>query len=91
MSDLQGNLLVALDAINEISNYMELVKIAVEQLNHPGPKQLDRLHLLLDLYQDGVNDACGEAVRAIESARKSGPDGGDLGRSPLPPFKGGSA
>ena len=70
MSDHHGDLLMALDAVNRIVSQLELVKMAMEQASQPGPKQLDRIYLLLDLYQDAVSESCEEASGVIQSVMR---------------------
>lgn len=75
MSDLKGKILMALDAIHSMELHFELVKMASEQMDNPIPERLDRVCLLLSLFQENFEEMYETSktslIQALEEATKT--------------------
>lgn len=63
MDEISAGLMHCQDAVNRIESYMQLLQIAVEQMDRPlSPLIRDRVYLLIDCFRGLVN----EELRGIE-------------------------
>lgn len=73
MSDLKDKILTALDAVHEIDLHVQLVKMAYQQMEQPGPDQLDRVCLLLHLFEEKYRVLYKTSKTALSEALKEVP------------------
>jgi hypothetical protein len=57
MDEIRAGLMMHQDAVNRIEGYMQLLHIAIEQMDRPlNSVMRDRVHLLIDCFQSLVDD-----------------------------------
>lgn len=57
MDEIKAGLMHHQDAVNRIEGYMQLLEMAVEQMDRPlSPLIRDRVYLLIDCFQSLVNE-----------------------------------